>query len=219
MSTQPIPTPSSASGGYLTPTIVEDLNDIALAKFLQQVVVGIVGLPGNMVRPRWQVEPPNIPDLGTNWAAIGPGTRKRDAYSARIRSNGNESTTVIRNRTLDILCSFYGPMAETNVEILAMGLEVPQNREVMRASGFNIVGGAGDSIPTPVQIKNLWNYRMDIPFTLRQQQIYTYTVLDVLSAQGTVLIQTDEGIITETFSAAKTTGFGLGPMASKGFGK
>jgi hypothetical protein len=190
----------SSTGGYLTPTSNNDLNDIALAKFLQQIVVGIVGLPGNMVRPRWQAEPPNIPDFGTNWAAIGPGSRKREEFSY-TRANGT-STTVVRNRTMDILCSFYGPLAETNSEILAMGLEVSQNREVMQLAGFNIIGGAGDSVIVPDQRKMRWQYRVDIPFTIRQQQQYTYAVLDLLSAQGTITLQSGTELITEDISAS-----------------
>lgn len=193
--------PDSSTGGYLSPSSTGgDLNDAALMQLLQQVVVGIVGLPGNMVRPRWQAEPPNIPDFGTNWAAIGPGTRRRDSFS-HVKPNGTD-TTVIRNRVMDILCSFYGPLAEANSEILAMGLEVAQNREAMQLAGFNIIGGAGDSTIVPVLIKQRWQYRVDVPFTIRQQQQYTYSVLDLLSMQGTAYLQPPgDTVITETISA------------------
>jgi hypothetical protein len=192
---------TSATGGYLIPSSTNgDLNDVALAKFLQQVVVGIVGLPGNMVRPRWQAEPPNIPDFGTNWASIGPGRRQREPFSASIQSDGGLTTRIIRNRTMDILCSFYGPLAETNSELLAMGLEVAQNREVMQLAGFNIIGGVGDSTIVPEMLKMRYQYRVDVPFTIRQQQQYTYSVLDLLSAQGTMLLQSGTEIITEDIS-------------------
>lgn len=192
--------PDSSTGGYLSPSSTGgDLNDASLSQFLQQVVVGIVGLPGSMVRPRWQAEPPNIPDFGANWAAIGPGPRKRDSYS-HTQANG-ENVTVIRNRTMDILCSFYGPSAEANSELLAMGLEVAQNREVMQLAGFNLVSGAGDSTIVPVLIKQRWQYRVDVPFAIRQQQKYTYSVLDLLSATGTMTLQSAVDLITETISA------------------
>jgi hypothetical protein len=134
---------TSATGGYLSPVSNGgDLNDKALAQFLQQIVVNITGLPGPMVRPRWQPEAPNIPDFGTNWAAIGPGVRRRDPYPyLRQDPAGDGSTVVIKNRTMEILCSFYGPAAEQNAEYLAMGLDVPQNREFMTLQGFNIIGG------------------------------------------------------------------------------
>lgn len=211
----------SASGGYLSPSSTGgDLNDAALKQFLQQVVVGITGLPGNMVRPRWQPEPPNIPDFGTNWAAIGPGNRKRDHFSYVKTTNGGLTTNVVRNRVMDILCSFYGPQAETNSELFAMGLEVPQNREVMQLAGFNIIGGAGDSTPVPVLIKQRWQYRMDIPFTIRQQQNYTYSVLSLLSADGTVILQSGgDQYVTEEISSEAAGGYDTGGYNQGGYGR
>jgi hypothetical protein len=194
----------SSTGGYLSPSSVNgDLNDLALAKFLQQIVVGIVGLPGPMVRPRWQPESPNIPDFGTNWAAIGPGKRQREPFAAVVPgAAGSTSSMVVRNRTMEILCSFYGPLAETNCELLAMGLEVPQNRETMQLSGFNIIGAVGDSIPVPVYLKERWQYRLDVPFTLRQQQKYTYSVLSVESSQANLTAIEGAQSITESILVA-----------------
>ncbi len=85
-----------------------------------------------------------MPDFGIDWAAIGPGRRKRDAFAAIVHGgSGDASTsTVIRNREMEIQCSFYGPNAEANSELLAMGLEVPQNREAMSVAGFGLVAGA-----------------------------------------------------------------------------
>jgi hypothetical protein len=88
-----------------------------------------------------------------------------------------------------VLCSFYGPNAEGNAELLAMGLEVPQNREAMQLQGFNIIGGAGDSIFAPAMIKQLWYTKVDIGFTVRQQQQYTYPLLNLLGADGTLIVE------------------------------
>lgn len=193
---------NSSTGGYLSPTSTGgDLNDQALAKFLQQIVVNITGLPGAMVRPRWQAEPPNIPDFGTNWAAIGPGVRKRDRYPyLQQNASGNGSTIVIKNRVMDILATFYGPAAEQNAEYLAMGLDVPQNRELMQLAGFNIIGGAGDSIVVPRLIKQRWQYAVDIPFTVRQQLQYTFSVENLDGAAGTLIADDQGRDITETLT-------------------
>ena len=181
----------SSTGGYIQPSSTGgDLNDQALAQFLQQIVVGITGLPGSMVRPRWQAEPPNIPDFGTNWAAIGPGARKREPFAAVIHSpTGDGSSKVIRNRQIDVLCSFYGPAAEANSELLANGLEVPQNREAMQLAGFNLVSAADGPIIAPALLKQRWQYRADVTFTLRQQQQYTYSVLNLEGAAATVYVE------------------------------
>jgi hypothetical protein len=192
----------SSTGGFLAATSINgDLNDDALIDFLQTVVVGIVGLPGAMVRPRWQAEPPNIPDPGTNWAAIGPDeSRKRESYSYRRKVNA-ETIIVVRNRLIPILCSFYGPAAEANGELLAMGFEVPQNRETMQLAGYNLVGGAGDTVIAPALIKTQWYPKADVPFVIRQQQKYIYAVLDLLGAQATMDIQPPgQSVIAETIN-------------------
>jgi hypothetical protein len=217
-----MPTNDSSTGGYLTPSSIgNDLNDAGLMAFLQPLVVGITGLPGYMVRPRWQPEPPNIPDFGTNWAAIGPGPRKRDAFSYTKTLNGGLTTIVVRNREMDILCSFYGPAAEANSELLAMGLEVAQNREVMQLAGFNLIGGAGDSIPVPILLKERWQYRMDVPFRIRQQQTYTYTVLSLISAQGTMTLQSgaSEFIEENIVSQNPVPGYNQGGYNQGGYGQ
>jgi hypothetical protein len=194
----------SSTGGYLVPSSNNDLNDQALDTFLQAIVVGIVGLPGPMVRPRWQAEPPTPPsDPTVNWAAIGPGSRKRDKYSAAVHiPTGNGSVKIIRNREMDVLCSFYGANAEGNAELLAMGLEVPQNREAMTLQGFNLISGAGDSIPAPSLFKQIWYRKFDISFRLRQQQQYTYPVLNLLGAVGT--LTAEEGSNNTTVNIAVT---------------
>jgi len=55
------------------------LMDAALDAVFQALVVGITGLPGTLVRPRWQPVPPTQPSVTTNWAAIGVTTNAADA--------------------------------------------------------------------------------------------------------------------------------------------
>ena len=116
------------------------------------------------------------------------------------------TTIVVRNRLIPILCSFYGPAAEANAELLAMGFEIPQNRETMQLAGFNLVGGAGSTVIAPALIKTQWYPKADIPFTIRQQQKYTYSVLDLVGAQATLEIQPPgQSIINEAINVTEPT--------------
>lgn len=201
-------TNDSSTGGYLAPIAINgDLNDGALIDFLQAVVVGITGIQGSLVRPRWQAEPTNIPDPGTNWCAIGPDqSRNRESYSARFKDSPT-TMVVVRNRLIPILCSFYGPAAEANSELLAMGFEVPQNRETMQLAGFALVGGVGPTIIVPALIKTQWYPKADVSFVVRQQQKYSYPILDVASAQATMELQPQgRAIIDESINVTAPAG-------------
>lgn len=73
-------TNTSATGGYLLPAKQFPLpGNLSFRQFLQQIFVGLSGLPGDLVRPRWQPSPPKQPDIFINWLAIGITEVKPDA--------------------------------------------------------------------------------------------------------------------------------------------
>jgi|SRR5579872_2644308 len=196
-------TPALISGpGYVTPVQTNgELNDVLLAQFLQQLVVGLTSMTGTLVFPRWQLNPPNQPDATQDWAAIGCLKRPRDVFAAVIHSTDlndffNSTDMVYRNQILEILCSFYGPNAEKNSELFAMGLSLAQNREAMRLNGFGLVE-VGESLIVPALIKEQWIMGIDVSFRLRRQQAYQYPVPNLKGAQGTI----QEGQTTEKIAA------------------
>jgi hypothetical protein len=170
----------SSQAGYLAPSGAMSLEDEALNEFLQGVVVGIVGLAGNLVFQRWQPEPPNYPDFGTDWAAVGDTTRDRDTFASVTHNESGDA--VRRNERLTVLASFYGPNARSNAEKLAMGLQIAQNLEAMKAQGYNLVEVLEPVITADLQNER-WVPRIDQPFKLVRGVTYTYPVLDLLGAQ------------------------------------
>lgn len=186
---------TSATGGYLTPTSCNgEVNDQVLANLLQSVVAGITGIPGNLVRPRWQPDPPNIPDTQTpdinghtiTWAAIGVTDREGDVMASSHHKSGSDAhTSVVINEVLSVLTSFYGLAAESMAQRLRLGFQVSQNRAALRQVGFGFVS-CGDPRNVPELINQRWVFRTDIPFRVRYQQKYDYAVLDIASVQGSV---------------------------------
>lgn len=189
---------TSATGGYLVPVSVNgDLNDNALADFLQTAIAGITGLPGAVVRPRWQPEPPDIPPYGTNWCGLGVVSRRPDKFTyTRHNSTGFDRT--YRQELLEILCSFYGPSSETNAELLSVGLQVSQNLEAMSLAGYGLVE-VDDPLTVPELLNQRWQMRVDLGFKLRRVQIYDYPVLNLGAAQGTVV--TDQQPVQQNITA------------------
>jgi len=184
--------------GYTVPEDVGgELNDKILRRLLQQIVSGISGLPGNLVYPRWQPEPPNQPDFTVDWAALGITSRTRDVFVTLLHTTypvdpttpdaeAVVTDTVNRNEILSVLCSFYGPNSEAYSEKLAMGLMLEQNRYVMFLNGMALVD-VGETLTVPAKDKERWLMGQDVSFRLRRQQNYTYSSGNVESFEGTLI--------------------------------
>ena len=107
----------SSSGGYLLPASAPaPLEGLDLLRFVQQWIVGVSGLPGEQVRPRWQPEPPDIPQAGTCWAAVGFSRPRR-----RISINGGTNTTTfnLQRHGLVTLTSFYDTGSTGQADLFA----------------------------------------------------------------------------------------------------
>ena len=196
-------TNSSATGGYLTP-LTEPIMGQALSRLLQQAIVSITGLPDTLVRPRWQAEPGNIPTEGTVWASVGISRRVPEGTAWQWFADGTETYTLQRQEEITILCSFYDTgidqEADRYAAILREGLQLGQNREVLRANGFGFIA-VGDMIPLPTLLKQRWLYRVDVPIRFLRTMTWTYNVLSVLSAQAVVQFEKEDGsLYTKTIA-------------------
>jgi hypothetical protein len=113
---------------YVLPTqTTPPPNGLTLEQFLQTVVVGISGLPGNMVRPKWQVAPPKQPDLDVNWIGMGVDASTPNANAYLTEDNSGLSFTSQRIERLDIGLSIYGPSALSIYGLIRDGFQIPNN--------------------------------------------------------------------------------------------
>jgi hypothetical protein len=181
---------TSATGGYLAPNSVNgSLDDKLFSEFLQPIVVGITGLAGATVRPRWQQNPPNLPDYNTNWCAVGTVRRNLPGFAAIQHTSAAGQTPGFDNSSriveLDLLASFYGPDCEENADRLIMGFDISQNRETMLKAGYGFTG-CEQPIITADLLNEQWTRRVDVGFSVRRGQTYTYPVLDLTGAVVTV---------------------------------
>jgi hypothetical protein len=123
-----------------------------------------------------------------NWAAIGNIREIQDGYATVMHnSSGDGSDELQRHETLGVLASFYGPAAGAYCAMLSDGLQIAQNREVLRANAMNVLR-TGDPVVVPELIKDLWVNRVDMMISLRREVRRTYPVLNVLSAQVVVQV-------------------------------
>lgn len=168
------------------------LQDQELFEALQVAVAGITGLPGNLVRPRWQPEPSIVPPAATCWIAIG--VTDRDADTFPYMDFVGSSFQMQRSEEFTMLASVYdlgySGQADRVAAELRDGFMVPQNWESLSAAGIYIVSDA-DLTVAPSLFKQQWMYRVDLSFRFRRMINRTYGV-PATGAVG-VTLYTDDG--------------------------
>lgn len=186
---------TSATGGYLAATS-GPLTNVQIEDALHDLVAGITGLAGDLVRPRWQETPPKQPARDVNWCSIGVADRNSAGAPAVQHSDVNGGMdTVTTWESLDVVASFYGPDAAELAGILRDGLSVEQNRAALRAAGLAL-GGVGVLRSVPELVNNAWIKRVDLDLEIRNETRRTYAVLNILCGPAT--IESDTGLIVQT---------------------
>ena len=183
---------NSSTGGYLAPSGTPPLDDQALDRFFHDVFMGVTSLPAALIRPRWQINPGNMPPSGTDWMAQGDVEREDEGVAWQYFAKGTQTFTLARNQTITNLVSIYGPNASTNEALLRDGLSLDQNREAMNLQGIGLVR-VGDPRNMSMLINEQWSKRIDVRITFRRQIVRTYPILTIQS--GSVQIETDTGIV------------------------
>jgi hypothetical protein len=113
--------------------------DDALADVLSAVVVGLTGLDPNLVRPRWQPQPPTQPSATTDWCAIGVTTHTGTDFPQWTQDT-DLTATLHRLEMLDVLATFYGPHSSTYAQTLRDGLYMWSNHWQLEQSGLKLHG-------------------------------------------------------------------------------
>lgn len=175
----------SSTGGPLLPAPAPaPLEDDQLDDFIQAFVVGLTGMPGTLVFPRWQEEPPNIPQDGVDWAAVGVMQRTGDTYAAEEHQSDGV-TVVTRHETLDVHCTFYGPHCQKNGAEFRDNLGLGQNHEVLFNNGMGLVG-VGQLEKNADLVKMRWLSTADVPFQIRRIIVRQYPIRDIASLDLTL---------------------------------
>lgn len=185
---------TSATGGALVPTATtsrERTEDV-----LHGLIVGLTGLPGSLLRPRWQSKTPTLPGPDVTWGAFGITSRDMPNFPQVVQLDDDRAQVLV-HETLQVLVSFYGPGAEDMAVLLRDALHVSQNREPLYRQGMAFVQ-AGSVISVPELVAMRWISRVDIPLTFRrgpaapgrgeegqrERVISIHTILDVPLCSG-----------------------------------
>ena len=172
---------NSTQAGYLTGSTGPDY-DAPLDRAMHDVIQGITGLPGPMIRPRWQPEPPATPDINVSWVAFGDMGEKRDTFAhvSEIKS-GNMGQDVTRTEEIEFIVSLYGPSCNSYAAILADGLMIGQNLDALRDIDASLIS-CTDAATVPALVNGKWVKRVDMRVMIRRRTVRRYNVAAIESA-------------------------------------
>jgi hypothetical protein len=194
---------TSATGGFIAQQDVLPLNDATLDDVLQQLVVGITGLPGAYVRPRWQRPdsdpntPPTQPRLDVDWCSIGVMSQETTDYPYDFHDGrGMGSTMQMSWEVLDILASFFGPNCRGNAATLRAGLYVAQNRESLIPYGIKLREAKMITL-VPDMVNVQWISRCDLPIVMDREIHRTYPIVNLESVQGSISTDSPNPLLTD----------------------
>lgn len=187
----------SSEAGYLRATDSGDYGS-ELEDLFGRVIQGITGLPGNLVRPKYQNDPPTLPQFDVDWCAF-------NVYVEPVLFNAYKTLeddlvyTIQGTEVLQVTVSFYGPHFQEVERSWRDGMQLAQNRDELTAADIGFVSFA-DPVTVPMLMKQKWAKHIDIRGTFHRWAVRTYKVRTLLSADGTIHAdQTPQGEVIGTF--------------------
>ncbi len=175
---------NSATGGFLELSPAPGLKDAE--DVLHDIIAAVTGLPGELVRPAAQAEPPRAPDAGVNWCSFGIVKCEPFGFP-EIRHNGagEGHDEIIRHEEIAVRVSLYGPDHLDLAWALCAGFHVPQNRASLRPSGLAFVR-AGSILRLPVPLGAGIRSRADLTLTFRRVTARSAAVLNLKATTGKI---------------------------------
>lgn len=169
---------NSTEAGYLVP-VSEPSYDAAFTDTLQSMLVGVTGIPGDLVRPRWQPNPPQQPDFSTDWIAFGALSIEplEFSYEEHVPTAelGVGQSTITFDENVQVLHSIYGPNATRTARRLIAGLQIAQNRYTLRTFGI-VIGAIGTVNVVPALLKETWVPKVDLSIEYRRRASHNYAI-------------------------------------------
>jgi hypothetical protein len=180
----------STTAGYLSPSSIAPAADLDLDKLMQSLVAGLTGLPGNVVRPRYQPTTPKQPEPTVDWVAIGVTDIQSDSSPVVVHDPTSDgSDTLIRHERITVSATFYGPNGQSHASICRDGLWLGQTAGMLDQYDLSFID-AGPVRSLHEIVNQQARRRYDFTFILRRKVTRNYRVRNLVAAEIELL--TDE---------------------------
>lgn len=198
------PLNNSSTGGFILEAPPKPPSGTDIERIVQVMVVQLSGIPGPLVRPRYQLMPPTQPDAATTWASVGINMLEADNFPSIV----HDGTVILpgqtlpgadrmqRHGTVQVLITFYGPEAEDCAGSVRDALHHPLNVDPLTAAVGMKVREVHDLARVPEFINQQWIDRVDMMISFRIQIDRAYPVLNIDGADVDVHTDTAGGTTT-----------------------
>jgi hypothetical protein len=201
---------TSATGGFVTDIPPPPPSGDQIAAAIRTMIATLAGLPGSLVRARWQPMPPAQPDASVTWASVGITRTEADDYpyirhdgvTQLVGAAGPGVDRMQRHSTVTVLVTFYGPASESAAGAMRDGLYIQQNWEPMAAVGLKF-RDILDLARMPELVNQQWIDRLDVQIDFRHQIDRVYPILNLDGAD--VVIRQDNGAADTDVSVREDT--------------
>lgn len=185
---------TSATDGFLFPKPqTPPFNGLSFEEFLQTLLVGVSGLAGDLVRPKWQLDPPSQPDGCVNWLSIGLNEEDADTF-AYTAEQPDQSYAFMRMEALSLQCSFYGPDSLYYARQVRDNLQILQNTQMLARANMSFTS-TSRLTRVPDLVNEQWVNRWEMTIYLRLEVLRTYPILPFLSASATLKANNAGGVV------------------------
>ena len=162
----------STVDGYIPPVGVVEY-DQELEDVFQGLIVGVTSLQGDLVRPRWQQDPPPMPAVGVDWCGFAVKALTSD--DGPMFEQHDEDMDSIRHETLKLFLSFYGQRGQAFANIFKDGLGIPQNIAQLRQQKIKYIG-CSEIVTAPDFLNQQYVHRYDLVASFRRKTKRTYAI-------------------------------------------
>jgi len=183
----------SREPGYLRPAGAAPPYDKDLEDIFHDVIQGITGLPGNLIRPRYQVNPANQPQADQDWSAFGVTVERQDWQSYRALSSDGERYLNEVTEAIRVNVSFYGPRYQHFERMWCDGMQIEQNRDGLAAHGIAFIEFA-DPVALPALLKEQWVKRADVRGLFHRKAVREYPIRDIVGVGGDSFIDNEKSL-------------------------
>jgi hypothetical protein len=171
--------------GYVKPeTLKQFPKGLTLPQFLQTLIVGLSGLDGTLVRPKWQVEPAESPDIEIQWISFGLVKTTPDA-NAYVGVAEDGSNVFQRHEGLELGLTIFGPEGAALAGLIRDGFFIYQNLEALRSANMGFTK-TGPALVVPELVNERRLNKVEMSVFLRREIQRVYPVLTLVSANGQI---------------------------------